>query len=80
MKEKVRFRPQSVYLRVPNCSRARASRPIIARLESGEVLLTTSIPEVRFEVGGGVLARNAALCQGGAKGVSIEMGQTRALA
>ena len=43
----------------PNCSRNNSSRPMIARFESGEVSLTTSIREVCFQFGRRVVPGNS---------------------
>jgi len=50
---------------------------MIARLESGEVLLTTSIAEVSFEVVNGVLARDAALGEFNPQGIAVQFRQAR---
>jgi len=52
---------------------------VIARLESGEVLLTTSIAEVSVQVVESVLARDAALSQCDAEGVAVQLGHPGSL-
>ena len=52
---------------------------MVARLESGEVLLTTSIAEVSIQIIKTVLARNAALSQCVAEGVAIQIGHAGSL-
>ena len=63
-----------------SCSRSRSSRPMMARLESGEVLLTTSITEVRVQIVEAVLARDAAFRQHHAESVSVQPGHAGSLA
>src|SRR2546430_1637443 len=79
-----RSRPKSLYpLQAqsagPSCSRRRPRRSIIARFESGEVLLTT-IAEVSFQIFSAVLARDTALGQLSAKSDAIQFGQAGRLA
>ena len=63
----------------PSCSRSKSSRPMEARLESGEVLLTTSIADVSVQVVEAVLARDTALSQCDAEGVAVQLGQPGSL-
>lgn len=63
----------------PSCSRSKGSRPRLARLESGEVLLTTSIKEVSIQIVETVLTRDAALTQFDPKSIAIQLGHTSGL-
>ena len=46
---------------IPSCSRTRSKRPMMARFESGDVLLTTRIAQVGFEIRVRVFPWDAAL-------------------
>jgi hypothetical protein len=63
----------------PSRTRRSLSRSMIARLESGEVLLTTSIAEVGIQVFEGVLARDIAFHQLHAKGEMAKFGHRSSL-
>ena len=61
---------------VPNCSRTKSKRSTMARLESGEVLLTTTIPEVSVQIDYRILSGNTALGQFRPQSVAVQLGQT----
>lgn len=61
-------------------SRSKSKRPMLARLESGEVLLTTRIGKVSFEIVETVLTRNAPLAQLDTQSKTIQLCQPRRLA
>src|SRR5258707_3221334 len=64
----------------PICPRRISRRSMIAKLESGEVLLTTGIMEVGIQVFEGIVARNVAFSQLHAEGVLVQLGHASALA
>jgi len=67
-------------LREPYRRCKRSSRPMMARLEMGEVLLTTRLGDVFLRFGQPILARNAALAQLRSKRVLVEARQPGSLA